>query len=151
MLFATELASCYRKANINVQLCSADDHLDLFVVLSPPSPPAVPAPPAPPPSPPLHRVAAINARFRRSPYIPWPDSGAPADAALLIHVFDDWEEHDSGVYHNWRADLRQRPQLSASIIWADQRALTYPQIGIPIFNNYAADGVILRWRGSADS
>ena len=58
----------------------------------PPSPPPSPPspPPALPPRPPLGVVDEINARFRRRPYNDglWAPSGAPADASVLMHMFD---------------------------------------------------------------
>ena len=37
-------------------------------------------------------MANINARFRRPPYVKWAANGALADAGVLVHVFDGWEE-----------------------------------------------------------
>jgi hypothetical protein len=140
VLFA-EPDRCYRKKNLIISQCATDDTLDLYVKAAPPLPPLPPLPPRPPPAPAWERVAEINARFRRSPYVKWADSGAPADAAVLIHIFDGWEEHDDGTFHSWRADVFQRPELSASLIWADQRALEHPEIGIPVYTNGCVEGV----------
>ena len=154
VLFSSPIATstpsvrCYRKANIVLTSCAKDESLSLYVKLAPPRPPLLPAPrvpPLPPSRPPSTITDGINRRFHRKPYSQWPASGAPADAGVLLHIFDGWEEHDTGVFHSWRADLVQRPELSASIIYADQRAPEHPQIAIPVYENgYTPDGVILR-------
>ncbi|KAL1498856.1 hypothetical protein AB1Y20_013381 [Prymnesium parvum] len=137
-------ARCYRKASIDLSACLADASLDLHLKRAP-HPPVAPPHPLPPPHPPASRVDAINRRFRTPPYSGWDQSGAPADKGVLIHVFDGWEEHDTGEFHSWRADLVQRPQLSASIIFADQQPTDYPGVPIPVYaNGWTADGVILR-------
>ncbi|KAL3893572.1 MAG: hypothetical protein SGPRY_014140, partial [Prymnesium sp.] len=93
---------------------------------------------------------SINARFRREPYhVHWPKEGGLANAGVLLHVFDSWEEHDTGVFHGWRADVVMRPLLSTSLIFAHQRAPSRPHVPIPIYSNgYTAEGVILRPGGS---
>ena len=59
-----------------------------------PIPPLSQPSPSPPPS--LSTASAavdkINARFGRSPFIDWPADGQLADAGVLIHCFDDWED-----------------------------------------------------------
>jgi hypothetical protein len=42
-------------------------------------------------------VDQLNARFHRSPFGPdlWAASGALAEAGLLIHSFDGWEDHQA--------------------------------------------------------
>ena len=96
-------------------------------------------------------AAAINERFRASPYDPaqWHANGELAVAGVLIHLFDRWEEHDhcySGedrpCYHHYKADVQGRPHLSCSLIYAQQRSDHHPQIAIPTYGGEA--GVILR-------
>lgn len=41
-------------------------------------------------------------RFARSPYIEWDANGALADAGVLVHMIDGWEEHLHGL-RAWRA------------------------------------------------
>ena len=112
----------------------------LSLPLSPPLPPLLPPlspplPSLPPPSPPLPMLppplpvlppptpltpsistsaAKINARFRRSPHNShWLSDGSLVDAAVLIHIFDNWEQHDQcwpgesrPCFHHWIADVR---------------------------------------------
>ena len=59
--------------------------------------PPMPRPP-PPPFPPFatyQRAAdVLNERFRRSPLTAeWKADGLLADAGLLVHIFDGWEDH----------------------------------------------------------
>ncbi|KAL3919578.1 MAG: hypothetical protein SGPRY_005577, partial [Prymnesium sp.] len=148
VLYSPQSKACYRKGEIILSRCSTDVSVSLYVKVAPPHPPSIPAPtapPLPPLAPPSAVTEAINHRFRLKPYsVRWPETGALPDAAVLIHIFDGWEEHETGVFHHWRADLVRRPQLSASIIYADQRAPDHQWIGIPIFSGFSPDGVVLR-------
>ena len=122
----------------------------------PPTFPPAPSPTSPPspasPLPPTGKAVArlINERFHRKPYYEagWKDDGSLADAAVLIHQFDAWEYHDNNGFTYYKADIRQRPQLSSSLIFADQRPPSHPHLTIPIFRGAGTkplpDGVILR-------
>ena len=84
----------------------------------PPPPRAPPSrpPPAMPPSPsptPVPTVEAINARYQRAPYDPWPTNGTLPDMGVLVHCFDGVEDSSE----RWRA---RRGRLSGSLIFAAQ-------------------------------
>ena len=114
--------------------------------LLPPLPPAMPTSPSASPLRLAEHVSAINRRFRRSPHdIQWAFDGSLADAAVLVHIFDRWEYHDNDGYQYWRADLAHRPQLSCSLIYAEQRPAISPNIPIPVYGNGVGSyGVVLR-------
>jgi len=114
--------------------------------LLPPLPPAMPTSPSASPLRLAEHVSAINRRFRRSPHdIQWAFDGSLADAAVLVHIFDRWEYHDNDGYQYWRADLAHRPQLSCSLIYAEQRPAISPNIPIPVYGNgVGSNGVVLR-------
>ena len=127
------ISKCFRKARIDPQRCSDDAAFTLYLRKDmPPLPPTPPPFPRAPPFSPSDMVDRINERFRRPPYEEalWhtQDEGALADAGVLIHLFDEWEEHADGRYHYWHADEFMRPDLSCSLIWAGQRAEQSPGI-----------------------
>ena len=87
----------------------------------PPLPAAPPFPPAPPSPPPNPKVLELNARFRRSPFTAeWSADGALADAGILVHITDGWEENKRKP---WAPALNGpgATQQSASLIFAEQR------------------------------
>ena len=147
---ADDSRRCFRKAQIDISMCSDDETFELYVRSDrPPLPPLPPPYPYVPPSPPLQSlVDRVNGRFHRSPYEEglWHtlEEGALADAGVLIHLFDRWEEHADGRYHYWHADESLRPDLSCSLIWAGQRAQEHPRISIPVYNGAHLEGVVLR-------
>ena len=65
----------------------------LAIEHKPPKPPPPSGRPAPPPSA-QGAVDVINARFRRNPFGAWDAGGLLADAGVLIHCFDSYEDHD---------------------------------------------------------
>jgi len=143
------ISKCFRKAMIDPQRCSDDAAFTLYLRKDmPPVPPTPPPYPRAPPFSPSDMVDRINERFRRPPYEEalWhtQDEGALADAGVLIHLFDEWEEHADGRYHYWHADEFMRPDLSCSLIWAGQRAEQSPGISIPVYNSVVLEGLILR-------
>ena len=124
----------------------------------PPSPPLAPplprSPPAPPPPPPAWKslgaalprtsARAINERFRRLPYVAWPESGELPDVGVLIHLSDNWDlldDYASQTYVRWRPG---RGEMSASFIWADQKPSC---CAMPIPTAVANIGSITRLQG----
>lgn len=107
----------------------------------PPHSPALPPPwpPQPPPSPPPIPVAdAINVRFHTSPYGKWPMDGRLADAGLLVHMFDGWEDGLDA----W-APAQNGPgatDMSASLVFSEQQAAGGT---LPLFGSGSA-GIIFR-------
>jgi len=69
-------------------------------------------PPSPSPTP-VPTVEAINARYQRAPYDPWPTNGTLPDMGVLVHCFDGVEDSSE----RWRA---RRGRLSGSLIFAAQ-------------------------------
>ncbi|KAL1504518.1 hypothetical protein AB1Y20_010920 [Prymnesium parvum] len=101
--------------------------------LSPPPPPLPPLSPPSPSSPPLRRVAALNARFARHPgFAAWRPTGELADAGVLLHAFDGWEDHA----RPWRAAGDQ----SAFLVY---QANGFAGGTIPVFHQ-TGGGVIFR-------
>jgi len=95
-------------------------------------------------------AGTISARFRRTPYdMQWSAEGVLPDAAVLVHIFDGWEQRNAdGSYVMWRA--KPGVQTSASLVWADQRPPCCPKIGVPVFTRGQAgvQGMILRPGGT---
>ncbi len=91
-------------------------------------------------------AAQINARFHREPYhARWTADGVLADAGLLIHIFDRWEaRRQDGSYMFWRSN--PGIQMSASLVYSDQRPDCCPGIPIPAFDKSFAglQGLIFR-------
>ena len=122
---------------------------------SPPAPPRPPlwaplSPPPPPPPPPPRvpaTVASLNARFQRSPFeATWAADGSLADAGLLVHIFDDYEDIENGHDSRWSppAGLGERSrQQSSSLVFAQQRDAG---IAIPLFGGrgHYLKGLIFR-------
>ena len=77
----------------------------------------------PPITTPLHSSADIlNARFRRRPYgatstASWPSDGRLADAGVLVHTFDGWEDASNDRKFSPGPGIRL---VSASLIYAAQ-------------------------------
>ena len=91
-----------------------------------PGPPPVPPVPPPPPNPPL--VDSLNARFRRAPWsMLWDRSGVLADAGILMHVMDGWE--DGGLPWAPGANGPGATDMSSSLIFAANHV---PGGGIPL-------------------
>ena len=92
-----------------------------------PPPPLLPPsnPPLPPPLPPISPVDRINARYARSPFAQWAPDGSLADAAVLIHCFDDHEQTEARYAPNlYEGSTPENPVLvSASLIFKDQMAI----------------------------
>ena len=90
------------------------------------------APPPPPTSPPpvtaTDLATALNARFHRVPLRPDLSWASLADAGILLHVFDSWEDHAKP----WHVADLNGPSISASLIFGAQRVPNEP---IPIFAN----------------
>ena len=105
-----------------------------------PSPPPSPCPP--PPRPPIAEnnvLKQLHSRFHRSPdTAAWDASGTLADAGILIHVFDGWEEREEKSI--WRA----RGGISCSLIFRDQRPRGH--YSIPMYTAWASgvQGIIFR-------
>ncbi|KAL1510781.1 hypothetical protein AB1Y20_007067 [Prymnesium parvum] len=105
-----------------------------------PPPPSVPPMPSlpPPPLPPTPKLPAIevvlNSRFHRLPFKRslWKENGELADAGVLVHAFDGWENH--GLNGN-----QESADQSASLIFDNNG---YPGSKIPVFSNEG--GFILR-------
>ena len=112
--------------------------------LPPPPPPLPPLPPpsplAPPPRPPPVPAAirALNERFRRAPWeVEWSADGSLADAGILIHTFDGWEDNSEPYAPgtNGPGALEQ----SGSMVFAAQRVAG---ASLPLFAGGAAGGII---------
>lgn len=121
---------------------------------APPSPPSLPAPPTSPPLPPLvpprspplppvrilggygDKVAELNRRFRTAPFDAalWRANGPLANAAILAHVFDGWEDHHS-MY-------RATGDQSGSLVYRQQGGGSWGG-AIPFFHS-SGGGIILR-------
>ena len=131
---------------------------------APPSPPTLPAPPTPPPLPPLAppafppppppphsppppppvpffanyaaKVAELNRRFRTAPFDAslWRASGPLANAGILIHMFDGWEDHHS-LY-------RAAGDQSSSLVYQQQGGGSWGGT-IPLFHP-SGGGLIFR-------
>ena len=69
-------------------------------------------------------MEAINERFRRKPYDEWPADGSLVWSGVLLRCFDGYENHDQP----WKPE---HPEMSASLIFADQRVASHP---IPVFS-----------------
>ena len=117
-----------------------------------PQPPQPPSPPPPSPSP-VEPVARINARYRRSPYAPWPADGILPDAGLLVHCFDG---HEAG--EKWRPAIGMQnhgsSDISGSLIFKDQTNLASGVTGgrSPgdfLFGHACADGGLIFRNGVA--
>ena len=112
----------------------------------PPPPPFPPLPPPPPLAPPPHlppvpaAIRALNERFHRVPWeVEWSADGSLADAGVLIHTFDGWEDNSEPFAPgtNGPGALEQ----SGSIVFAAQRVAG---ASLPLFAGGAAGGIIFR-------
>ena len=91
-------------------------------------------------------VDSINERFRRKPDAAvWSADGALADAGLLVHIFDGWEDYNFGSKPS-----AGHTEMSTSLIFADQHPKCCPQHKIPMFTSWATgkQGMIFRPGGS---
>lgn len=113
VVWGASKSACYRRGEVNVAECAESSSFDLFLL------PALPAPPSSPPEPPwvdTHAtedpVAVLNERFRTLPYAHglWKSNQHLADAAVLVHVFDGWENG----YHIKKYAYTARPSDSNS-------------------------------------
>ena len=92
----------------------------------------------------------INARFHREPYTArFTVDGLLPDAAVLLHIFDEWEESTGNERIFWRAGSSRNnviQRMSTSLIYADQRPSCCNDIGIPVFDKGFAglQGLIFR-------
>lgn len=80
-------------------------------------PPVPPVPPSPPEL--SQRITGLNDRFRRAPFHE-KDWTKLADAGLLVHVFDGWENHDSLWLARCEDDKNFGCDLSTSLIHRGQ-------------------------------
>ena len=105
--------------------------------LPPPPPPPPPYPSLPPPAvpPPCATCQRINARFQRRPFdrTMWHSDGALADAGVLVHCLDRYEDPDQP----WRPNTGM-VDISASLIFAEQ-----PSLGgaAPVFGS-CSEGIV---------
>ena len=81
-------------------------------------------------------VAKINKRFHADPYsYSWSSTGSLADAGVLIHVIDGWEEvgygADGKTLRAWRSN---KDIMSCSLIFADQRPPGHEDTPIQVYN-----------------
>ena len=100
-------------------------------------------PPPPPWSPPLWQgdslADSLNGRFRRDPWsLEWSEDGALADAGVLIHVVDGWEDGSAP----WAPATRGpgARDMSASIVFAANQV---PLKAIPLFSD-GLKGIVFR-------
>ena len=101
------------------------------------SPPPPPRPPPPQPSA-TEVIKQLHSRFHRSPdTAAWDASGALADAAVLVHVFDGWEQKNG---QSWAA----QGSISCSLIYGSLRPRGH--YSIPTYSAWASgvQGVIFR-------
>ena len=95
----------------------------------------------------LGKVPAINDRFRRLPYhTQWASNGALADAAVLVHIFDGWEEHEHGLVAYRATPFVHDGHISTSLIYADQRPTCCPEQSIPVYTmgSLGVEGIIFK-------
>jgi hypothetical protein len=103
-------------------------------------PPKPPSPPPRPPPPVPEAIRELNRRFHRAPWdVSWPQDGALADAGILIHTFDGWEQHEAAY-----APTTNGPgavEQSGSFVFAAQHVAGQP---LPLFAGGGAGGIIFR-------
>lgn len=81
-------------------------------------------------------VKRITARFKENPYTPkqWEEAnGGLANAAVLVHVFDGWEDQ-SNPGNAWSA----KGDMSCSLIYADLKPRRGPNFAIPIYSAWGS-------------
>lgn len=90
-------------------------------------------------------VKRIIARFHDNVYSPevWAEAGGGPlpNAAVLVHVFDGWEDQGSSG-EAWRA----KGDMSCSLLYADVKPRRGPNLAIPIFSAWGSgtQGLIFR-------
>lgn len=79
----------------------------------------------------------INLRFLKKPYgLQWSVDGALPDSGVLLHVFDGWAPRDAAYRPGSAAS-----EMSASLVFADQRPKCCSEIPIPVFQGNGASGL----------
>ena len=85
-------------------------------------------------------IRELNRRFHRAPWeASWSADGALADAGILIHTLDGWEQHTAKY-----APTTSGPgavEQSASMVFAAQHVAGQP---LPLFASGTAGGLIFR-------
>lgn len=91
-----------------------------------------------------YTAASINKRFRRSPFRGdlWSSDGMLADAGLLIHILDGWEDNANGRMWAPGTNGPGATDQSASLVCAQQKVEGQR---IPLFGGAAAvSGIIFK-------